>query len=246
MADSPSQRVVSPERVRESGEASPPTIATPGVARGTYRYTSVVVDGPYIALTFDDGPSRRLTPELLDILKEREIPATFFVVGERVGANRSLLQRMVAEGHEIGNHTWDHSALEDLDRGSIRDQLMRTSYAIQAAVGERPALMRPPYGRMDADLDEWLFEKLGMTVVMWSVDSNDWRHRDAERVQEEILAETRPGAVILCHDIHPSTVAAMPATLDALLARDVTFVTVSELITRDRYTGREPGISAAR
>lgn len=222
-----SKAAVEPERRATPSVAPAMTEESPPRA---HRYSSVPVDRPYIALTFDDGPSAKLTPQLLDALKERGIPATFYVVGNRVGPNRAILRRMVAEGHEIGNHTWDHSSLLDHSDSSVRDQLMRTNYAIWSAVGEFPTTMRPPYGQTDAALNRRISKELDLAVILWSVDSRDWKNRDPDQVRQQILRDTRAGAVILCHDIHHSTVAAMPATLDALQARGFKFVTVSRLI----------------
>lgn len=199
-----------------------------------HQYREVPVNGAYVALTFDDGPSARQTPRLLDILEARGIRATFFVVGQRAAAHPTILRRMAAEGHEIANHTWNHGRLPDLSHDAVRRQIHMTNEVIRAAVGEVPVLMRPPYGKTTPHLNRWLSEDQGLTVILWSVDSQDWKYRDPERVQREIVARTKPGAIILAHDIHPTTVAAMPATLDKLTAAGFQFVTVSELIALGR------------
>lgn len=211
--------------------ASPPAIAPsrPRPPAGV-RYAQVSIQGRYLALTFDDGPNPSLTPRLLDILKEHGVKATFFVVGRQVAANPEIVERLAAEGHEIGNHSWDHSSLENMRLESVRDQLVRTNNIIRAVAGHAPVLMRPPYGRTNSALNRWIRSDLEMAVVMWSVDPLDWRHKDPVRVRREILSKARPGAIVLAHDSQPATVEAMPEVLAGLLRDGFTFVTVSELI----------------
>lgn len=198
-----------------------------------YTYNSVNIREPYIAITFDDGPSPELTPKLLDMLKERGIHATFYVVGTNAAAYPDILRRMVAEGHEIGNHSWSHPALTKVGAGGVQSQMEKTNAAIFAAVGANPKTMRPPYGATNATITKRLNEEFGMKVIIWSVDPLDWKYRNADRVANTIISQTHPGAIILAHDIHPTTVAAMPRTFDALLAKGYKFVTVSELIKMD-------------
>jgi peptidoglycan-N-acetylglucosamine deacetylase len=195
-----------------------------------YRWTHVPTDGPYIALTFDDGPNPNNTPALLDILKQRQIPATFFVLGQNAAAFPAILERMVAERHEIAIHGWDHSSFASLTPDERTSQVRKTKETIEQAVGKTPALIRPPYGATNPELNRWLSEELKTSVVLWSVDSQDWQTRDPVRIRQEILAHTKPGSIVLAHDIYRTTVAAMPATLDALLAKGYKFVTVSDLI----------------
>ncbi|HEY5791780.1 MAG TPA: polysaccharide deacetylase family protein [Chthoniobacterales bacterium] len=198
-----------------------------------FSYSSVVVSEPYVAITFDDGPSAGLTPKLLDMLKERGIPATFYVVGTNAAAHPEILQRMIAEGHEIGNHSWSHPALTRVGGDGVKNQMDKTSAAIHAATGNYPATMRPPYGATSAYLTRRLNEEFGLKVIMWSVDPLDWKYRNADRVANAIITSTKPGDIILAHDIHASTVAAMPRTLDALQAKGFKFVTVSTLLKMD-------------
>jgi peptidoglycan/xylan/chitin deacetylase (PgdA/CDA1 family) len=192
--------------------------------------TSVRVDEPVIAMTFDDGPSPVLTPRLLDILKQRNIKATFFVLGQLVQEHPEIIQRAVAEGHEIANHSWDHKALNKLGEGGLQHELADTSAAISKATGKPVTLMRPPYGATNPRLNRAIEKEYGMKVILWSVDPLDWRDRKPSVVEQRIVAGTKPGAIILSHDIHSTTIEAMPATLDALLAKGYKFVTVSELL----------------
>jgi peptidoglycan/xylan/chitin deacetylase (PgdA/CDA1 family) len=140
---------------------------------------------------------------------------------------------MAAEGHEIGNHSWSHPALTGLGAAGVKSQMEKTNAAIKAATGRDTVVMRPPFGATNAALNKRFAETFGMKVILWSVDPLDWKYRNAARVKSQILANTTPGGIILAHDIHPSTVAAMPGTLDALLAQGYKFATVSELIAME-------------
>jgi peptidoglycan/xylan/chitin deacetylase (PgdA/CDA1 family) len=213
--------------------ASASPAATVAAPKPRASYVSVPGVGRTIAITFDDGPSAKLTPQLLDILKARGIHATFFVVGENAAEYPDILKRAVAEGHEIGNHSWSHPQLTRLSADGVASQVEKTNTAIRAAIGHDPVLIRPPYGATNPRLDRLFNEKYGMKVILWSVDPLDWKYRNSAHVEKEILAQTGPGGIILSHDIHATTVAAMPATLDALIAKGYKFVTVSELIAME-------------
>ncbi len=197
-------------------------------------YNSCNVPDSTIAITFDDGPHPQLTPKLLDILKERNIHATFYVIGKNVEAYPEIVKRMVAEGHEVGNHTWNHPSLTKLSASKVESEMNDTTRAIEAAIGSKPKTMRPPYGATNATLNKRHDEEFGMKVILWSVDPMDWKYRNAARVSSQIIENTKPGAIVLAHDIHASTVDAMPKTLDALLAKGFKFATVSELLAMDR------------
>ena len=202
-------------------------------AHSSFRsYCSVPVDGPYIAMSFDDGPSPTLTPRLLDMLKQRGIKVTFFVIGQNVEHAPEVVAQAAAEGHEIGNHTWSHPALTKLSDARDQEEINKTSEAIFKATGKKPVLLRPPYGAMNPRVHR-LVEQDGMKVILWSVDPNDWKRPGSAVVERRILAGAKPGAIILSHDIHPGTIEAMPSTLDALLAKGYKFVTVSELIAME-------------
>ncbi len=194
------------------------------------QYGRIEVDGPWIAITFDDGPDPELTGQLLDILKERNVPATFFVLGQRAAANRHHLERMIADGHEIGNHSWDHPYLDRLETDLVFQQLERTNEAIEAVTDRPTSLMRPPYGATNPDLNEWINERFGMKIILWSIDSYDWRGFTSDRIRDVILEGIHPGAIVLAHDPQPATIAAMPETLDALIEMGYQFVTVTHLL----------------
>lgn len=214
--------------------AATPTPPTPAKPKRKISYNSVAVDGPYLAMTFDDGPHPELTPRLLDLLKERGIKATFYVVGKCVDAYPQIMKRMVQEGHEVGHHTYTHPALNKISAAKFQSEMDRTTEAIVKVTGEKPSTIRPPYGATNATINRKLSEEYGMTVIMWSVDPLDWKYRNSTRVANEIIAGAKPGAIILAHDIHASTVAAMPAALDTLLAKGYRFVTVSELLDMEK------------
>ena len=196
-------------------------------------WSSVRVNGPFIAMTFDDGPSAKLTPKLLDLLAERHIHVTFFVVGENAKTHPEILKRAVAEGHEIGNHSWDHPDFARKSDDFVRSQLDRTNDAIKDAIGHVPTLMRPPYGSVTKDQRKWIAADYGFKIILWSVDPLDWRRPGPDIVHKRIVEGTRNGGIILSHDIHPGTVEAMPATLDELLGKGFKFVTVSELLAME-------------
>lgn len=203
-------------------------------------YSSVHVDGPYIAITFDDGPHGTNTPRLLDILAKRNIKATFFVLGQCVAEYPQILKRIASEGHEIGNHSWSHPSFAKMSNDGVRSQIDRTQQLIGDTMGKRPTILRPPYGAITPAERQWIAKDFGLKIILWSVDPQDWKFRDAARVQRTIVNETRNGSIILAHDIHPSTIDAMAPTLDALLAKGFKFVTVSELIAMEKPLPEQP------
>jgi peptidoglycan/xylan/chitin deacetylase (PgdA/CDA1 family) len=232
--------------------APPPAMALPAdagapVAPGQPKttYSQCHVDGPYVAMTFDDGPHVENTPRLLDMLKERGIKATFFVVGQCAAEYPDIMKRIVAEGHEVGNHSWSHPQLTKMGEGGVTDELQRTHDVITQTTGAAPTVMRPPYGAFTANQRAWANHKWGYKIILWDVDPLDWKIRNADHVKSEILKGTVNGSIVLSHDIHKSTVDAMPATLDGLAAKGFKFVTVSELIAMDRPVAPKPKASPA-
>lgn len=209
-------------------------------------YTAVPVSGPFIAMTFDDGPHPEHTPRLLDILKERNIKATFYVVGKNVILYPEIMRRMVAEGHEIGNHTWNHPSLTKVSVERMDDELKRTHQAIVDTCGQRPATLRPPYGAFNKSLADYTYRNYGYRTIMWDVDPRDWADRNAGVVTSRILSNTRSGSIVLAHDIHKTTIDAMPATLDRLTEAGYRFVTVSQLIGMEgkRLASTSPTVAA--
>lgn len=235
-AQQPAPVVSSPAPVVATADATPPAPKEPKSV-----WSDVHVNGQYIAMTFDDGPSAKLTPPLLDILKERQMHVTFFVLGEMVKLHPEILKRAVAEGHEIGNHSWDHPDLAKKSDDFVRSELDRTKDEITAAIGKPVTLMRPPYGSLSKEQRRWVHDDLGYTIVLWDVDPLDWKRPGPSVVEQRILEGTRNGSIILSHDIHPGTVEAMPDTFDKLLAKGYKFVTVSELLAMDQPEPPKPG-----
>ena len=212
-------------------EGDPHSSKVSGETTPSYRkYSSVHVDGPYIAMTFDDGPSPTLTPHLLDILKEKGVKATFFVIGQNVVHSPEIVARAAAEGHEIGNHSWSHPMLTKLSEERVQEEVQKTSSAIAEATGKKPTLLRPPYGAINHRIGKMIEEKDGLTIILWSVDPLDWKSPGANVVAQRLIAGAKPGAITLSHDIKPGTIQAMPEVIDALKAKGYKFVTVSELI----------------
>ncbi|MER5645760.1 polysaccharide deacetylase family protein [Streptosporangium sp. NPDC002524] len=184
-----------------------------------------------VALTFDDGPGA-YTESLLDTLAGYRARATFFVIGRMAfGEGENTLRRMVAEGHELGNHTWAHPQLPLLSQAAIREELGRTQWLVKQATGVTMILMRPPYGLTDSRVAAES-RQLGLAQILWDVDTLDWRDHDSSLVARR-ATEAGPGSIVLMHDIHHSTVQAVPRVLDDFAARGYRFVTLSEL-----YGGR--------
>jgi peptidoglycan/xylan/chitin deacetylase (PgdA/CDA1 family) len=196
------------------------------VVAGQPTWSDGVVDCAAIAcvaLTFDDGPTRT-TEELLDLFGRSGDVATFFMLGPLVEQRPDVALRVVVEGHEVGNHAWSHRSLSRLPVDVALDELERTDAAIEAATGVTPELMRPPYGQYDLDL-----RYLGYPLALWDVDTRDWRHRDPAETVRRTLGSVRPGSVVVMHDIHASTIEAVPLLVVELKALGYTLVTMSTL-----------------
>jgi peptidoglycan/xylan/chitin deacetylase (PgdA/CDA1 family) len=178
-----------------------------------------------VALTFDDGPDRTLTPRVLDILSQERVRATFYLVGSRAAQNPGIVRAIAAGGHEIGNHSWSHPNMTGLSAAAVASQIARTDDAIRSAAGRRPATFRPPYGAWNSRVASALD---GRPLVMWDVDTQDWRNRNAARITQ-VSARARPGSVILMHDIHATTVAALPGVIRELKSEGRRFVRVSDV-----------------
>ncbi|WP_169334287.1 polysaccharide deacetylase family protein [Rubritalea marina] len=185
-----------------------------------------------IAITFDDGPHPTLTPKLLDILKARNVKATFYVLGPLVEKHPELTRRILREGHELGNHTWTHPDMSKMGANSVRNELQRTEDTIVRVTGVKPQTMRPPYGAFRSEQKKWVFAEFGYPTILWDVDPNDWRRPGSQVVARRLINGARGGSILLAHDIHSGTIAAMPMTLDSLINQGYKFVTVSQLIAQ--------------
>ncbi len=183
---------------------------------------------PVVYLTFDDGPHPTWTPQVLEVLARHGATATFFVLGQNVLAYPELAARLVEEGHDPENHTFDHASLDKVDRDTFIAEVRDTDRAIHEAAGERAdpiACLRPPYGAYDARTGA-LAAELGKTLTLWTVDPQDWRRPGADQIAEHLLTHARPGAVLLMHDgggERSQTVAALDRVLGELSARGFTF-----------------------
>lgn len=208
-------------------------------------FNHVNVDGPYIALTFDDGPSKANTPRLLDLLAQKGVKATFFLIGENARDNPDLVKREIAEGHEVGDHSWDHPDLSKKSDDVVRSQIQRTQDTIFQISGVKPKVLRPPYGAMTERQRKWVHDEFGVNIIIWEVDPLDWKRPGPAVVAQRILEHTKPGDIILSHDIHAGTVDAMPQVIDGLLAKGYKFVTVSQLIAMERPAAPKPSATPA-
>ena len=181
-----------------------------------------------IALTFDDGPGPH-TAHLLDILDQYGAKATFFLIGSKVSSQANVVRSIHARGHQLGNHSWSHPELPKLPVDQIAGEIDRTNDAIKQATGVTPAILRPPYGAVNGVVLEQLRLR-GMSSILWSVDTRDWADRNSDIVCSRAVAGARPGAIILMHDIHQTSVNAVPCILSALKQQGYSFVTVQGLI----------------
>ena len=187
-----------------------------------------------LAITFDDGPHPTNTPKLLDILKERNIKATFFVVGENVHERPEIVRRTVAEGHEIGNHTYFHPMFAGKSDDYLRNEMHKSADSIRSAAGYTPHLMRPPGGGINKHQEQMLYNEFGYNCILWSVDPKDWTRPGVSVVQNRLINGAHKGAILLAHDLHAPTITAIPRVLDELLAKGYRFVTVSQLLNIDK------------
>lgn len=224
---------------------APPPPHANAPAEPQITFSSVHVDGPFVAMTFDDGPSGKLTPKLLDILAAHHMKVTFFVLGECVQENPDVLRRAAREGHEIASHSWSHPNFAKLSDESVRWQLQRTDDIIRTTIGTRPTLFRPPYGSITARQKRSIHDQFGYDIILWDVDPLDWKRPGPSIVRSRILKETHPGSIILSHDIHDQTIEAMPSTFDQLQAKGFQFVTVSELLAKATPVPPKPKPNAA-
>ena len=187
--------------------------------------TQVEEDPPLIALTFDDGPRRSTTTELLDGLAQRGVQATFFLIGEQIVGNEDLVRRMDAEGHQIGVHTYDHVLLTGLNRADFDAQVDKTRQLLKNVLGHDDFLLRPPYGLYD----EGVRAMAGSPIILWSIDPEDWGDKNADREVAHIVSEARDGSIVLMHDIYPASVEAALRVVDTLHEQGYLFVTVDQL-----------------
>lgn len=203
------------------------------------RYPDVIVlKGPSqprrVALTFDDGPDRQWTPAIANVLNQYGVRGTFFVLGQMVDQNPDILQQLVRQGHEIGNHTYSHQQLQTLTPQQLEEEVNRTDDAIYWAVGQRPRLIRPPYGDLSDSVIQYLRNR-GYKIILWNVDSLDWSGIPASDLVSNVLAHTTPGSIILFHSAFgrnelSNTVESLPRIIRNLQQNGYSFVTISQMI----------------
>ena len=191
---------------------------------------------PLVALTFDDGPRNATTGPLLDGLALREVPATFFLVGSRIQGSEDVIRRMKAEGHQIGIHTYDHVIVTDLSREDFDLQVGKTRALLTDILGEGEYWLRPPYGIIDQSVEQWC----DCPLILWSVDPEDWKDKDEDRIVAAVLEHVEDGDIILMHDIFQSSVDAALRIVDGLLSKGYCFVTVEQLM-QERQISPECG-----
>lgn len=184
------------------------------------------IEAKKVAITFDDGPSQEYTKRLLDGLKERNVKATFFLIGELVKEQPDLVKRMSSEGHLIGNHTYEHVNLCELDCEQVKWQIEQTNDIIYEVTGSRPEYIRPPYGCWNEQMEE----ETDMLEIFWTVDPKDWDCNDTGEVITRVLRKVENGSIILFHDASDSSVDAALAIIDILQERGYEFVLADEIL----------------
>ena len=181
---------------------------------------------PLAALTFDDGPSAEYTPRLLDGLKERNIKASFFLLGRNIPGNEEIVERMQEEGHLIGNHTYNHVQLSAISEAEAREEILKTNNIIYEITGNYPQYMRPPFGSWKKNL----VLCVEMIPVFWNIDTMDWKSQDVSSILNIVFAEAEDGAIILMHDEYETSVEAALQIADHLMKEGYEFVTADRLI----------------
>ena len=181
-----------------------------------------------VALTFDDGPSPLCTPSLLEGLKERNVRATFFLLGKQAEEQPALVQAIAAGGHQIGNHTFSHVFLNQMSREAAEEEVRRCELALESILGRDGYWIRPPYGAVEPEM----LKDLPVPVICWSVDPRDWECRDTDAIVDHIMKNVVNGDIILLHDSYPTSVEAALKVIDRLQAQGVEFLTVEQLLTQ--------------
>lgn len=195
------------------------------------KITSCAVCEPLISLTFDDSPEQPTSGALLDALKKYKIAATFFVLGEKAARLPEFIRRMHAEGHSVGNHGWDHTSFRKLNPLEIQDQVWRTDEMVEKLLGIRPTLLRPPYGVWDDHFEAGGRMNFNHSLILWSVDPQDWKNQDARTISEHVVKNSNAGAIVLAHDGFLTTIKALPQMIEGLLGRGFRFVTVPQMLS---------------
>ena len=208
---------------RETKETAAEIIAGKGMLR---LVEQSVTEPPRVALTFDDGPSQKYTPLLLEGLKERGIHATFFLMGKNIEGNETIVKQIQEEGHLIGNHTYNHVQLDKISVSKAKEEIEKTSNEIYEITGVYPTYIRPPFGAWRKDLDL----SVAMFPVFWDVDTLDWKSKNVSQVMQIVNRQVHDGAIILMHDGYQTSVEAALQVADTLTKAGYEFVTVDQLL----------------
>ena len=208
--------------------ATPEETVETGTAAATFS-SSHRVDGgkPMIALTFDDGPGL-YEDRIMDALDKVGGKATFFMVGNLVGSYSKTVKRMADSGHELGNHSWAHDNLSKLSPDGIRNSVNKCNQAILQATGKPATVVRPPYGATGGSCKSTL-GSMGYASILWSIDTLDWKHKNADKTVSTVLSQVKDGDIILMHSIYSQSAAAAERLIPELTKRGFQLVTVSEL-----------------
>lgn len=192
--------------------------------------------GKYVAITFDDGPKPGTTDLLLEGLRQRDVQATFFLIGRQIEGNELLIRQMYEDGHQIGNHTFNHKNLEMLSADQQIQELSDCFEAVAQITGQKGCFVRPPYG----EIDKRVQKDLHCPIILWSVDTKDWTEKSADDIARYIIDTAEAGDIILLHDIYRESVEGALMAIDAMKDKGYTFVTVSELFEKNGIE-MEPG-----
>lgn len=189
----------------------------------------IIPTQPVVSLTFDDGPNSYYTPQVLDILYQQQVPATFFLVGEKLDGNKLLIKEMEASGHEIECHTFSHPDLTSMNNQQIQQEIHKTEDELKKILPDYSiSYVRPPYGRYTKEVEE----AINLPLALWTIDSEDWENPDAERIYTAVIDNIQDGDIIVFHDNNIETVKALKKIISELKARKYQFVTVSHLLDK--------------
>ena len=188
--------------------------------------SSMVEEPPKIAITFDDGPSSQCTGRLLDGLKERNVKATFFLIGENAKENPEMVKRLDEEGHLIGNHTYHHVEITKVSDEEAKKEILDTNKVITSITGKSVEYMRPPFGLWQRNLEM----EIEVLPVMWTIDPLDWTTENVDEIVNKVVTEAEENDIILLHDCYDSSVDAALRIIDILQKKGFEFVTVDQLI----------------
>ncbi|WP_159648897.1 polysaccharide deacetylase family protein [Erysipelothrix aquatica] len=183
----------------------------------------------HVTLTFDDGPSSAYTPVLLDALKAEQVTATFFLLGQNIEGNESLVKRINIENHTVANHTFSHPDLVYEDNTKIESEFAKTDALIYDLTGKKPEFVRTPYGSNNKEV----LRIAGRPNILWNVDSMDWDLRDSKRIIDKIMHDVKDGSIILMHDIHKESVEAIPTLITLLHEEGYGIIDLHDLLGTD-------------